>query len=238
MSLRDHIFHQVSHILERIELIKTKYKLSHHVMLMAVTKSTNIDGILFARDAGVSLFGENYIQASVPKLNELFSGHHFDASLFHFIGHLQSNKINKAMEYFSSIDTIDSVKLAEAVNTKARHQGRIYPIFLEVNTSMETTKYGFSPEKILLFMDKIVCLENIKVKGLMTMGPLYSNESGNRQSFAKLRSLKEKIEKNYGLDSLVLSMGMSHDFEWAIEEGSNMIRIGRGIFGEESIKHG
>ena len=95
--------------------------------------------------------------------------------------------------------------------------------------------FGFNPDNLLLFMDKIVFLENIKVCGLMTMGPLNGNEMDNRRSFSQLRSIKEEIEKRYSLAPLMLSMGMSDDFEWAIQEGSDMIRIGRGIFGEESV---
>jgi PLP dependent protein len=230
------ITHNIHHLQEKVSHLSKKYRPGlSPAQLMAVSKKASVQDILFAHQAGIDLFGENYIQSALTKLPLLFQEHHLSKNLFHFIGHLQSNKINKAMELFSSLDAIDSTELAQSISKKSASLKEGTSIYIEVNTSMETTKFGFNPDNLLLFMDKIVFLENIKVCGLMTMGPLNGNEKDNRSSFSLLRNMKEELEKRYSLAPLKLSMGMSDDYEWAIQEGSDMIRIGRGIFGEESV---
>jgi PLP dependent protein len=230
------IAQNINHIREKISVLSAKYRPKLcPTKIMAVSKRASIQDILYARQEGIDLFGENYIQAAVEKLQTLYQKHSLNKGLFHFIGHLQSNKINKAMEYFSSIDAVDSLSLAQSIANKNTSAIEPFSIFIEVNTSQEMTKFGFNPDNLLLFMDKIVFLENIKVSGLMTMGPLNGNERDNRRSFARLRNLKDELEKRYAFAPLTLSMGMSDDYEWAIQEGSDMIRIGRGIFGEESV---
>jgi PLP dependent protein len=227
----------IENILEKIDkiIVSSRSKQQKPVQLMAVTKNAGIEEIVLAQQAGITLFGENYIQNAVPKLHKLFQHYGMFPSMFHFIGHLQSNKLSKAMEYFSNIQTVDSIPLAQKISAKAASEGRIYPVFLEVNTSGETEKFGFSPYKFLQFVDKIVFLEKIAIVGLMTMGPLNGDEHATRSSFAQLRKLKDEMELRLGLNSLLLSMGMSDDFESAIMEGTDLIRIGRGIFGEESV---
>lgn len=236
MNKQELITHNIHFLQEKVKHLTQKYRPKlYPTQIMAVTKKASIQDILYAHQAGIDLFGENYIQSALTKLPVLYQEHHLSKALFHFIGHLQSNKIIKATDMFSSLDAIDSLELAQQISKKTVSTGEALNIYIEVNTSMETTKFGFNPDNLLLFMDKIVFLENIKVCGLMTMGPLNGNENDNRRSFSLLRNLKEELEKRYTLAPLKLSMGMSEDYEWAIQEGSDMIRIGRGIFGEESV---
>lgn len=230
------ITHNIHFLQEKVNYLSQKYRPKQNpTKLMAVCKKASVQEILYTYQAGIRLFGENYIQSAQEKLPVLYQEHHLSKELFHFIGHLQSNKIKKATELFSSLDAIDSLELAQQISKKYSPINEPLSIYIEVNTSMETTKFGFNPDNLLLFMDKIVFLENIKVCGLMTMGPLNGKEVDNRRSFSLLRNLKEELEKRYSFASLGLSMGMSEDYQWAIQEGSDLIRIGRGIFGEESV---
>ncbi len=237
MNKQKTIQNNIHYIFEKIENCCNKIRADKNtVELMAVTKTVESDDILIAHKEGIKLFGENYIQQAVKKLDVLYAENTVNARHFHFIGHLQSNKLNKAMQYFSSIDAVDSLDLAEKIDRKSSSIQDTTSIYLEVNTSNEPAKHGFSPDDLLIFIDKIVLFKHIQLMGLMTMGPLMGNEKEVRSSFALLRKLKEAIEARLGVKGLLLSMGMSNDYEWAIMEGSNMIRIGRGIFGEESIK--
>ena len=196
MNKQELISHNIHFLQEKVASLSQKYRPNlSPTQIMAVTKKASIQEILYARQEGIDLFGENYIQTAWSKLPVLFQEHSLNKSFFHFIGHLQSNKINKALELFSSLDAIDSIDLAQSISKKSTSSKEGTSIYIEVNTSMETTKFGFNPDNLLLFMDKIVFLENIKVCGLMTMGPLNGNEMDNRRSFSQLRSIKEEIEK-------------------------------------------
>ena len=198
------------------------------VELVAVSKSAKVPKIREAIALGLTTFGENRIQDAEPKIAELS-----DPSLrFHMIGHLQSNKVKTAVALFSTIESVDTVRLAEKISQEAALAGKVMPILVEVNISGETEKYGFKPEEVYGAMDEIVKLPNIKVEGLMGMAPNTADVELRRKAFKTLKGLFSvcKTIKSPNLEMKVLSMGMSDDFETAIEEGANRVRVGRAIF--------
>lgn len=198
------------------------------VELVAVSKSAKVPKIREAIALGLTTFGENRIQDAEPKIAELA-----DPSLrFHMIGHLQSNKVKSAVALFSTIESVDTVRLAEKISQEAVLAGKVMPILVEVNISGETEKYGFKPEEVYGAMDEIVKLPNLKVEGLMGMAPNTADVELRRKSFKTLKGLFSvcKTIKSPNLEMKVLSMGMSDDFETAIEEGANRVRVGRAIF--------
>lgn len=198
------------------------------VELVAVSKSAKVPKIREAIALGLTTFGENRIQDAEPKIAELA-----DPSLrFHMIGHLQSNKVKTAVALFSTIESVDTVRLAEKISQEAALAGKVMPILVEVNISGEAEKYGFKPEEVYGAMDEIVKLPNLKVEGLMGMAPNTADVELRRKSFKTLKGLFSvcKTIKSPNLEMKVLSMGMSDDFETAIEEGANRVRVGRAIF--------
>ena len=194
---------------------------AEEVTLVAVTKTVQPDRVIEAFQAGVRHFGENKVQEAARKLPVL--GEMVSASTWHMVGHLQSNKVKHALELFHSIDSVDSVRLARLVDGCARKRT---PILLQVNVSAELTKEGFSVRELPDAAAQIREMTHLEVRGLMTVGPLLHDPEGVRPMFRRLRELSDSL----GLKEL--SMGMSDDFEVAIEEGATMVRIGRGIFGE------
>ncbi len=226
------------------------------ITLMAVTKNRSIGEIQEVLDSGITVIGENRIQEAEQKFSQMdkvadilskpnSSSSHSKPlkptatskpnplSKFqkHFIGHLQSNKINKALELFDIIHAIDSIELAEKINSRAKLIGRKIPVFLEVNTSDEPQKYGFPIEKLDESFQEIHFMENIDVVGFMTIPKNTDNESVLRHSFDMLHDTRDFIKNKHFLDTqLSLSMGMSNDFEIAIEQGTDIVRIGRRIF--------
>jgi len=193
------------------------------IKIVAASKEVPAEKILEAIECGISIIGENRVQEAYEKYNKI--GH---LAEWHMIGHLQRNKVKKALLIFDCIQSVDSERLAQEISKRAT---KPVDIFIEVNTSLEETKYGVLPEDVIDFINKIRSLERLRIKGLMTIGPLKGDP---RPCFRKLRELRDKImEQGFeNVDIQYLSMGMTDDFEIAIEEGSNMIRIGRAIFGE------
>lgn len=189
--------------------------------MVAVTKTVEPDRVMEAFQAGVRHFGENKVQEAARKMPAL--GEMVSASTWHMVGHLQSNKVKHALELFHSIDSVDSVRLARLVDGYARKRT---PILLQVNVSAELTKEGFSVQELPDAAAQIREMPHLDVRGLMTVGPLVHDPNGVRPVFRRLRELSDSL----GLKEL--SMGMSDDFEVAIEEGATMVRIGRGLFGE------
>jgi len=201
------------------------------VELMAVSKTHGYDEILTVFSQGQNLFGENRVQEVLEKFptgNRSFK--------LHLIGHLQTNKVRKIVSVVDGIDSIDSVRLASSINSECLRIGRILPVLLEYNTSGESTKSGFADENTFFEgLDEIAALPALRVGGLMTIGPLSSNESEVRTAFANLRELCERCKIYHPeLELPTLSMGMSQDFVWAIKEGSTQVRIGTAIFGHRS----
>ncbi len=191
------------------------------VTLVAVTKTVDAAAIQEAFAAGVRHFGESRIQEAKEKLPQLSTLH--PAPTWHMVGHLQTNKVKPAIELFDVIDSIDSLKVAEAIS---QHAERDVPVLVQVNVSREATKYGFDVQDIIPALEHIARLPHLRIKGLMTIAQYADDPEEVRPTFRRLRLMRDSL----GLEHL--SMGMSHDFEVAIEEGATMVRIGRAIFGE------
>jgi len=206
------------------------------VRLMAVSKAHPVQAMLEAVEAGVRLFGENRLQEFERKRPELAS---LSAQIeVHLIGHLQSNKSAKAAELFSGIDTLDSLRLAERLNDAAGKLNRTLPVLLEIKLSAETAKTGLDPagRELEELLERIPTLSYLKVCGLMTVPPFDNNPDTARKCFRQLRQLRETLASRHTrLDLAELSMGMSGDFEIAIEEGSTMVRIGTALFGAREV---
>lgn len=208
-------------------------KLPKEVTLVAVTKTVEVSRILEVLRFGINNIGENKVQEAEEKFPQLQA-----YSLnWHLIGRLQTNKAKKAVKMFDLIHSLDRFDLAEALNKEAHKINKIQNVLLQVNTSLEETKAGFFEEELLENIKLIAKLENISIKGLMTIGSNTNDENQVRKCFAKLRELKNKINelKLFPEDINILSMGMTNDYEIAIREGSNMVRVGRAIFGDRSV---
>jgi pyridoxal phosphate enzyme (YggS family) len=202
------------------------------IALMAVTKTFPAELIREAYEAGQRLFGENRVQEFAAKADALRD---LPDAEFHMIGHLQSNKASKAVEVFSAVDSVDSVHLAEKLNAAAAKLDRTVPVLLELNLGGEESKSGLSPdsaelERLLSAAARLDCLD---FRGLMTIPPFTENPEGARSYFRRLREARDRIAvRNLPRVRMnVLSIGMSHDFEVAIEEGSTCVRLGTAIFG-------
>ena len=200
------------------------------VSLVAVSKTIPVNRVREAIEAGVTVFGENYVQEAREKFNRLAT---FPVS-WHFIGHLQSNKAKYAVRLFDLIHSVDTLKLARELNKQAQKNAKIQNILIQVNISKESSKSGADAENVLDLIDKVRHLENLSVKGLMTMPPFFNDPEKARPYFSALRNLRDRIKikapSEIALDEL--SMGMTGDFEAAIEEGATLVRIGTAIFGE------
>ena len=223
-------------IRENLERIKEKIRMKselvgrdpQEITLVAVTKTVEADRIEEAIAAGVNIIGESRIQEAKEKYRKVES-----RIIWHLVGHLQRNKAKDAVKIFDLIHSVDSAELAKEIDKQAKKIGKIQKILVEANVSGEESKYGLNPEGVSAFLQEVNGLPNIKVEGLMTMTPFYENPENCRPCFRKLRELIEEVKaKNIkNVEMTCLSIGMSNDFEVAIEEGSNMVRIGRAIFG-------
>jgi pyridoxal phosphate enzyme (YggS family) len=198
------------------------------ITLVAVTKTVSAERIQQVLDAGIENIGENRIQEAAPKIEAIGA----DAATWHLIGTLQSNKARRATELFDVIQSVDSIKLATRLNALAGETNRSLPVLLEVNTSDEDTKHGFAADDLLTIWSEIAGLDRLDVRGLMTIGPNSGGETAARTSFQLLSRLRDTIVQEHEVALPELSMGMTGDFEIAIEEGSTMVRVGRAIFGE------
>lgn len=203
------------------------------IALMAVTKTHPPERIREAYGAGLRLFGENRVQEFSGKVGSLANS---PGAQFHMIGHLQTNKAGKAAELFCAVDSVDSAKLAEKLDAAARNLGKILDVLIEINVGGEAAKSGAAPDSPELneLLASAGRFEALRFQGLMTVPPFTEDAEGARAFFRKLRELRDAISvrklPNVKMD--VLSMGMSHDFEIAIEEGSSCVRVGTGIFGQ------
>jgi pyridoxal phosphate enzyme (YggS family) len=207
------------------------------ITLMAVSKTFPAERIREAYEAGLRDFGENRVQEFAGKAEAL--GDLGDAC-WHMIGHLQSNKAGKAAELFHSVDSVDSLKLAERLNEAAGRADKKLSVLIEINVAGEAAKSGVAPDSPELeqFLSGVSQLESLQVNGLMTIPPFFDDPEIARPYFRRLRELRDQIagRNMTRIGMTVLSMGMSHDFEIAIEEGSTCIRVGTAIFGERARK--
>ena len=200
------------------------------VLLVAVTKTRTVQEML-AVVPFAGAIGENRVQEAEEKKKAWPSDGEASALPWRLIGHLQGNKARKALELFDTVDSLDSIALAERLDRVAGERERTLPVLIEVNMAQEVSKTGIAPEDFGSLLDRVQNLPNLRLEGLMTIGPLTEDEASVRRAFAGLRDLAEEARKQSGLPLPVLSMGMSGDFEWAIQEGSTMVRIGSALFG-------
>lgn len=218
----------MSHIKENIKEIEQQ--LAHsQVKIIAVTKYYDVDRLVEAYDEGLRNFGENKVLDAIAKIESL-SQKIRDNSTFHLIGHLQSNKVKKAVKYFDLIHSVDSLKLAQKIDLEAKALNKRQKILLQVNYAKEESKTGFSVEELFRTYTEMRKLENVKIEGLMTMAPKSMSEDGLYALFDGVKKIKFELNSKYEDSMEELSMGMSQDYLVAIKCGSTMIRLGKKIF--------
>lgn len=199
-----------------------------HVQLVAAAKSRTPEEVREAAAAGVTIIGENYVQEAAAAQAVVGRG-----VKWHFIGHLQTNKVRPAVDIFDLIETVDSLKLGREIDRRSRERDKVMPVLVEINSGREPQKHGIMPEEAEAFVRELACLPNLKVEGLMTMGPETGDPEESRPYFRLTRDIFDRL-KNLsipGANMVSLSMGMSHSYGVAIEEGANLVRLGTIIFG-------
>lgn len=204
---------------------------SDSITLIAISKTKPVSLIVEAIDAGITDIGENRVQEAKGKRSQV------DRPVsWHLVGHLQTNKVKQALKIFDLIHSVDSIRLLAEIERQSCRLNRRTDVLVEVNTSGEESKYGLQPNEVLSFMEAASEYSHVRLKGLMTVGEFMPNPEEVRPSFTLLRSLKETIDSQgyQNVEMEYLSMGMTNDFEVAIEEGANMVRIGSAIFGERT----
>lgn len=208
-------------------------KMPPDIQVVAAAKSRGVDEIRQAVSAGIKVIGENYVKEALDKFEII--GREVE---WHLIGHLQKNKVKKAVKIFDMIETLDCLDLAESLNAECRKIDKIMPVLIEVNSASEPQKYGLLNEEVESFLAKVDGLKNLKFMGLMTMGPFTDDREVLRDCFKKTKYLFEKVKLDRGdlMDWKYLSMGMSSSYDTAIEQGANIVRIGTAIFGPRTYK--
>ena len=230
MSLKENLLS----IQDRIDSAIYRSGDTRAVEVVAVTKTHPFKTIEESFQCGILSIGENRVQEAIQKFKSFKD---MPELTRRFIGHLQTNKVNKCLSLFDTVDSIDSLRLAKKIDNQSKKLNRKITTLLEVNTSGEAQKYGFSPINIE-DMVSTINLKNIVVEGIMTIGPNTKNKQKTREAFVTLRKLKETINAELGVERLThLSMGMSGDFEVGIEEGSTMVRLGTALFGARKTKN-
>lgn len=218
----------------KAELIKESVtkcldSLPSNVLLVAAAKTRTPEEVKIAIDAGVKIIGYNYIQEAERMFQQI--GHSVQ---WHMIGHLQRNKVQKAIHVFDLIETIDSKRLAESVNRHCEAKDKIMPVLIEINSGRESNKTGVLPENVEALIREISNLSHLRIKGLMTMGPRFGNPEDARPYFKATKVAFDRLSKS-GISTVemrYLSMGMSNSYQIAIEEGANIVRIGTKLFGD------
>ena len=224
---------RISRIRSRIETaVEDSGRQPEDVKLVAVSKTVPFEKILTAIDLGVTVFGENYVQEARDKFNALYS----HPLSWHFIGHLQSNKAKYVVKIFDLIHSVDSLKLSREIDKQAGKTGKVQSVLIQVNIAEETSKSGVLLEDTAQLVSEMSQLAHLEIKGLMTMPPYFNAPEKARPYFKALRHLRDQIRAmeipDVGMDEL--SMGMTGDFEVAIQEGATLVRIGTAIFGERA----
>jgi len=201
------------------------------IIILAASKTQPIEKILQAYEAGIRYFGENKVQEGISKIEALKD---IKDIHWHLIGGLQTNKAKYAVKYFEMIHSVDRKELSDELNKRAKKENKIMPVLIEVNVGEEETKYGVKPKDLFNLYEYCLTKENLDIQGLMCIPPYSENPEDSRKYFIMLRQLKEELENKFNKKLKHLSMGMSHDFEVAIEEGATIVRIGTAIFGERN----
>src|SRR5213595_310850 len=199
------------------------------IELVAITKAHPAEKVREAIDAGQRLFGESRVQEARAKIPELPS-----SLRWHFVGHLQKNKIRHALPLFEMIHSVDSLALAQDTNRIAEEDGLHPRVLLEVNVAGEGSKFGFTPEKLREDLENLLALPRLSILGLMTIPPIAEEAEASRKYFVELRELRDRLQTEFHVDLAQLSMGMTQDFAIAVEEGATLVRVGTAIFGERS----
>jgi pyridoxal phosphate enzyme (YggS family) len=199
------------------------------IELVAISKTHDAEKVREVVEAGQSLFGESRVQEARIKIPELPS-----SLRWHFVGHLQKNKIRHALPLFEMIHSVDSLELAQDINRIAEEEGLHPRVLLEVNVAGEGSKFGFQPDTLREQMESLLALPRLSILGLMTIPPLAEDAEASRKFFVKLRDLRDQLQKEFHVDLAQLSMGMTNDFPIAVEEGATLVRVGTAIFGERS----
>ena len=228
----DSIESRLAAIMRRIEVACTRCgRDPGTVHLVAVSKTHPAESVIAAAGAGVNVFGENRVQEAAAKIPDC-PGH----VKWHLVGHLQRNKAAAAVELFDLVHSVDSARLADALNDAAEEAGRQLNILLQVNVSGEASKFGLPPGEAATVLAHANALPRLVVRGLMTIPPLIEDVEKVRPHFRRLRELRDRLQDETGIPLPELSMGMSHDFEAAIEEGAHWIRVGTALFGTRPRK--
>ena len=231
MPSRLDLARRISEVRQRISLACSRVRRNpSEITLVAVTKTVSPDIIGQAISLGLDTFGENKVQEARTKISQIG-----EKVNWHMIGHLQTNKVKEAIEFFNLIHSIDSLRLLEELNQRAGKINKKVDILLEVNVSAERSKYGFPEGEILRVIKAMEKYPSLKLHGFMTMAPLSPRAEDSRPYFRRLFNLSQEISGEIlpeNVEMRYLSMGMTQDFEVAIEEGANMVRVGRAIFGE------
>jgi pyridoxal phosphate enzyme (YggS family) len=201
------------------------------VQLVAITKTNPAEKVREAIEAGQTLFGESRVQEARAKVPDLPS-----TARWHFVGHLQKNKIRHALPLFEMFHSIDSLALAQEMNRIAGEEGLHPRVLLEINVAGEGSKFGFAPDKLRQQMEQLLELPGLSILGLMTIPPLSEEADASRKYFVQLRELRDRLEPEFRVDLSQLSMGMTNDFPIAIEEGATLVRVGTAVFGERKRK--
>ncbi len=201
------------------------------IELVAISKTHEAAKVREAAEAGQTLFGESRVQEARVKIPELPSN-----LRWHFVGHLQKNKIRHALPLFELIHSVDSLALAQDINRIAEEDGLHPRILLEVNVAGEGSKFGFTSDKLRAEMEPLLALPRLSILGLMTIPPLAEEAEGSRKYFVQLREVRDRVQTEFHVDLAQLSMGMTQDFAVAVEEGATLVRVGTAIFGERSRK--
>jgi len=212
---------------ESIEKIRSN--IPSHVILVAAAKTRSLMEVEAVIEAGVRHIGYNYVQEALPIVQEIG-----DRATWHMIGHLQSNKAKYIAELFDYCQTVDSWRLAKYLNKRCQMVDRVLPVLVEINSGKESNKTGVLPGEVDALIEKLSTLENLKVQGIMTMGPRFGDPENSRPYFQLTRKIFERIASRNipNVDMKYLSMGMSNSFQIAIQEGANIVRIGTKLFGE------
>jgi len=219
---------------EIVNLCKLINRDPKEINIIAVTKTVDSETILKAINYGINIIGENKVQELLGKYDDLK-----DKAEIHLIGHLQTNKVKYIIDKVKLIHSLDSVKLAKEISKRCKSINRIMDTLVQINIGGEETKYGISPKNVYDFIMEVSTLDNINIKGLMTIAPYFENPELTRPYFRQMKEIFDTL-KTYNLPNVemkYLSMGMTNDYKIAIEEGSNMIRIGTGIFGERNYNN-
>ena len=228
---KENIINNINRVKAEINELKEKNNFSEAALLVAVTKTRTVEEINYALSSGITDIGENKVQEILDKYEKV------QKARWHMIGHLQTNKVKYIIDKVHMIHSVDSYKLAEEINNRASQAGLTMNILIQINPANEESKFGINPEETIELVERIKKdFENIKIKGLMTIAPYSENPEEVRKYFRSVHEIYNDILKNdeFGKDFEYLSMGMSNDFQIAISEGANIVRIGSLIFGDRN----